>query len=652
MKTPLLLVVPWCLACPSAPRVGDREALCAVMVSTAGNDDALLEGSGACRGTHAAQWRVATGDPAAPTWTDAGVTVGGAWTAQGALARRTVVLTNTTSADVSVAGLEWTIGFVSTPAHRMLHNGYQSWSYTGIEPVPVTGRDKNGTAPHGGDNGHELEEVEGVSWWVTAVADEDDDGIVVGAGSARVFKSYVGVDAQRLRLVTGVTGDALTLGPGETREIDGPVVVLGDVRSGLEQYAAAVAAAGLPPRRTPLGGWGSWNFYYADITAAELRAEMAWAAQELLPRGLDTLLLDDGYPPRWGDWEASAAFGADLGALAAEQTALGLVPALWLAPFLVDESAAIVTAHPDWFVHDGAGALQRDTLLGGQRVVYVDMTHADARAHVTARMRALYDAGFNTFKIDFLYGGAMEGRRSAQVTSVEAYAEGLRAIREAVPDVHLVGCGAPLLPSVGWVDSMRTGPDIAFTVSPGPRYAFYAAQARHTALRAFTDAWWSLDPDVLILRGAVLTDEEAWTATVSMALAGGNYLLGDGRQADPRRVRMALDPAILALAREGRAARPLRYSAELDPEMYAGPLLDLGGQTAVPHVWEKSTLDGGTHWLAVFGWARADYAYPVTLPDGAVELLPPVDTQSLVTTVPAVTGTVSVPLHGVRVFRW
>ena len=40
-------------------------------------------------------------------------------------------------------------------------------------------------------------------------------------------------------------------------------------------------------------------------------------------------------------------------------------------------------------------------------------------------------------------------------------------IREAIgPDAYLLGCGAPILPSVGLVDAMRVGPDIAHHYEP------------------------------------------------------------------------------------------------------------------------------------------------------------------------------------------
>jgi hypothetical protein len=188
---------------------------------------------------------------------------------------------------------------------------------------------------------------------------------------------------------------------------------------------------------------------------------------------------------------------------------------------------------------------------------------------------------------------------------------------------------------------------------PAPRYAFYAGQARHTALRSFTDAWWALDPDVVLLRGDRIQDVDAWSIVVSDALAGGNYLLGDGRQAGELRVQMALDREMLAM-RDGVAARPLDVMKEKDPQLIPSPLFDLKGETAVPHLWEKRSADGGRHWLAVFAWRSNPYRSDVDFPRGSVEIVPPTSAAAGAMIRPIDEGrqTIEVPLHAVRLFRW
>ena len=68
--------------------------------------------------------------------------------------------------------------------------------------------------------------------------------------------------------------------------------------------------------------------------------------------------------------------------------------------------------------------------------------------------------GIDYLKLDFLYAGAVPGRRHDDVDAVAAYRSGLDLVRDVVgPEVYLVGCGAPLLPSIGLVDAMRVSPD-------------------------------------------------------------------------------------------------------------------------------------------------------------------------------------------------
>ena len=105
----------------------------------------------------------------------------------------------------------------------------------------------------------------------------------------------------------------------------------------------------------------------------------------------------------------------------------------------------------------------------------------------------------------------MPGARHADVDEVTAYRAGLALVREAVgPDVYLVGCGAPLLPSVGLVDAMRVSPD---TFHEG-------AEDGSAGLRGLMPlaarAWmqgrlWVNDPDCVVARPSYRL-RERWAA--------------------------------------------------------------------------------------------------------------------------------------------
>ena len=87
-------------------------------------------------------------------------------------------------------------------------------------------------------------------------------------------------------------------------------------------------------------------------------------------------------------------------------------------------------------------------------------------------------------------------------------------MRDAIGDAYLLGCGAPILASIGLVDAMRVSPDT------GPMYEVpgdLSAPAIRSAIltgeaRAFQHGrLWINDPDCLIVRPEVERREE-WAA--------------------------------------------------------------------------------------------------------------------------------------------
>jgi len=641
-----------------APPAAPAHATCAISAASAAaaapDADLVLEPSAGCGlepgARVTAKLRVAVGDPAAPRWTDAAaapVLVEGRWEPAPGGLRRAAKITNRSAEPVSLVGVEWSFDVTALGADRFFHNGYQSWAYTGIESIPPSNVEERGTFRHAGQPGDTLDEQKGAGSWVGAVLGGKGRSLVVGADGGTVLKTFLAADGARLRVLEGGDLESVPLAPGESRALDGLFLAMGDLVGALDAYAGVVAAAHPPvrPLRPALAGWGSWNLYYSKVTAQDMRDEASYAKSELVPRGMKDFLLDDGYEPRWGRWTAKPEFGASLEQLAAEQAAAGLVPAIWLAPFVLDGGDPLVKEHPEYFVGDGAGKPKMLPVFGHPDMAVLDPTHDGARTFLRTQLAALVAAGYRTFKLDFIYAGALPGARARRTTALEAYAEAFRLVHEALSGTHIVGCGAPMLPSVGWVDSFRTGPDIAFELTPEPFYTLILAQARHSALRAFTDRFWALDPDVLLLRGARIDEAEAWTTTVATVLTGGNYLLGDGRQAGARATN-AIAPSVLALARDGRAARPDDVDdAGSDPSILVSPLFDGLGTTAVPHVWRKTSADGKLEAVAVFGWNAEPFEARVALPAGAVELGP----GGAESPAPA-GGRVVVDRHAVRLF--
>jgi alpha-galactosidase len=194
---------------------------------------------------------------------------------------------------------------------------------------------------------------------------------------------------------------------------------------------------------------------------------------------------------------------------------------VWLAPFLVGARSRLAREHPDWLVGDPGGGTDAGTDAGrnwDQDLFALDSTHPGAAGYLRTVLQTLRGHGIDYFKLDFCYAGALAGRRAEDVPALVAYRRGLALIRDAVgPEPYLVGCGAPILPSVGLFDAMRVSPDIDPRVEPAGGDLSRPAQ-RSATLSTVGRAWqhgrfWVNDPDCLLARPAV-AERERWAEVV------------------------------------------------------------------------------------------------------------------------------------------
>jgi alpha-galactosidase len=294
------------------------------------------------------------------------------------------------------------------------------------------------------------------------------------------------------------------------------LVVHGSEKSVFERYAAL-----LGERLGKSGNWKSprvWCSWYSLRTAID-EPVLSRAFEGLADLPFDVLQIDDGWQVSVGDWEANARFPAGMAALAELIRSTGRAAGLWLAPLIAVRSSRLFHEHRQWFLKDERGRLVSAGYNWGEQLYAMDTSHPDALLWLASLMKRVRDWGFDYLKLDFLYGGALPGKRSNGLSRETAYRNALNVMRSAMGrDAFFLACGAPIIPSLGICDALRVGPDVdegwesardaelfCNPTIPGARNAI-----RTTLHRLWLGSVVQVDPDVVYFRSREcrLSDEQ------------------------------------------------------------------------------------------------------------------------------------------------
>lgn len=472
-------------------------------------------------------------------------------------------------------------GFVElgAPAERWVfyQHGWQSWTPTfarhvggGIYVNPASDGYEQKNLPHPGAGTEDFS-----SEWFTVLYAPPEEGapepmaLLVGFTDGRRALGSVSLSLEGPRfdgLAATCYADDIPLEPGRRFMSEPLVVRFGrDPLVLLEQYADRVGmrmrarvSAHVPT------GWCTWYYFYGENTAADVEQNAAKIKKYSLP--LEYVLIDDGYQQAIGDWLRidSGKFPNGMKAVADAIRAHGLKPGIWLAPFGVATSSETYALHPDWVLKDESGEPVVAWQHWGADIYALDLTREEVLGWLEHQFRVMSDEwGYELFKIDFIFAGAVNGlRHDPAQTRAGAYRQGIERIRRAIGSKVLLGCGAPMLPSIGVVDAMRIGQDVAFNWDP--LWADLSMPAgsnamRNTLARYFMQRrWWANDPDCVMVRTrhdqSDLVLNEMRTLVTFVALSGGLVLDSDNlptiRPGRLKYLRQALPPS-------GIAARPV-----------------------------------------------------------------------------------------------
>jgi alpha-galactosidase len=455
--------------------------------------------------------------------------------------------------------------FDDLDAVRVYRHGFQSWSPSGSVPARAVQEyprlelfslmNHHVDAPDWG-------RADGLLSFLFTILQQRDHGAALfgflgqRAGLGTVFFQNGGARTLSCTLDYG----GKRIGPGQSLSGEPLVLYRGAADAILARYTRSMAAAmdARPPERSPVG-WCSWYELYTEVRESDMRANArALAAHPEL--GVEYVQLDDGYQTAVGDWlSLNRKFPAGLPALVDDIRARGFRAGIWTAPFFAGKRSRLLRDHPSWFLGDERGQpLHAGINLGWKTRLYsLDLSHPAVEAWLYDTFSTLVRWGFDYFKIDFLFAGVRTGKRfDPALSPVEAYRRGLGAIRAAIgPDRYLLGCGAPIGPSIGLVDGMRVSADVK-EIWHDPLWAALARgtdipsvrdSLRNNMTRAFMHgSWWINDPDCLLVRDrrTELTRDEIHLLVTILGMTGGALVLSDDI-ANVDLSRLALATAVL-----------------------------------------------------------------------------------------------------------
>jgi len=295
--------------------------------------------------------------------------------------------------------------------------------------------------------------------------------------------------------------------------------------------------------KKPVIGWCSWPEYGTDINADKIHRQVSWIKKHI-ELNLKYILLDDGWT-KWGDWNEldTIKFPEGLKNLVKKIEDNNLIPGIWIAPFLVQTDADIVKEHPEWLViNEGkrvVDGLKFINIPGNTFKRYLlDTTKLEVREYISNVIDKLVgEYGFKLLKLDFLY--APYFNPNIKAGDAEKFLHKfLLDIKKKYPDVYTIGCGCPLNPALGVVDSMRIAEDNSIAMGV-PKYInpiismIYANRyikhlVNNYKEREWTREYWNLDLDTFVIdKKHGFNNKQLLLLRNLIKEANGNIFLGD-----------------------------------------------------------------------------------------------------------------------------
>ncbi|MFW5709993.1 MAG: glycoside hydrolase family 36 protein, partial [Bacteroidota bacterium] len=352
---------------------------------------------------------------------------------------------------------------------RFFTNGYQSWSETrsfkenqkemvSLLPSMVILQDNPRNLPS-------KTAGEFTSDMFAVISSHDyKSNILVGQGAP--FKQFLYIrynsnihtsGTPNLQLEIDFGG--MTLYPDKKIECDEIYIKADEDPNKLQDWYFKKIAVDNAKKQSLPGGWCSWYYYFTGITEKDIYENLDAMRQHDV--NWKYFVLDDGYQTAVGDWlSINKKFPGGLKKVAQHISEFGMVPGIWMAPFIARRNSRLYKEHKDWFLTDRKGKPVKagwnpNWGIGGNFYA-LDTTNPQFQDYLGNVVHTMvHEWGFKYLKLDFTYAASLYGSAFNQtLSSAERLTHGYHLIRRAAgKDVVILGCGSPLSPAIGHVDA-------------------------------------------------------------------------------------------------------------------------------------------------------------------------------------------------------
>ncbi len=275
----------------------------------------------------------------------------------------------------------------------------------------------------------------------------------------------------------------------------------------------------------PTAGWTSWTWYKYTLNEDTIRAVADFLDTALVPYGMHSLEIDDGWEIPWDIWRPyDVTFHHGMDSIAHYIRDRGMLPGLWLVPQPVQNAEDFSSR--DMFVRTADGKIRGVPIGHG----IIDPTAPEAPWYFGQLMDTLKRWGYRYLKFDYqpkvemLYDTLAPLCHTPTFSGKELYRTTMELIRAAVGDSVFLrgsydpdsgwtgrGRGAPLT-AIGYFDATRIVRDVEPT--EGYFHEIYDGILRYYFLHN-TAVY--VDPDALCVGDTISADfAQLWASLIGL----------------------------------------------------------------------------------------------------------------------------------------